>query len=94
MADFDLDALVFSAPSFPWWFGIPVCALGSDPWCEELRRIEVGLKIPDYLSRGNGGRLVDCKYAFNKFASIFGHDAVEEGGTAHGHSVEAGSHKE
>ena len=53
-----------------------MCALGGDPWCEELRRIEVGLKIPDYLSRGNGGRLVDCKHAFNNLASIFGHDAV------------------
>ena len=69
-------------------------ALGSDPWCEELRRIEVGLKIPDYLSRGNGGRLVDCKHAFDDFASVFGHDAVEGGGTAHGHSVEAEPQKE
>ena len=71
-----------------------MCALGGDPWCEELRRIEVGLKIPDYLSRGNGGRLVDCKHAFNNLASIFGHDAVEEGGTAHGHSVETGSQRQ
>ena len=90
MADLDLDALVFSASSFPWWFGISMCALGSNPWGKELRRVEVGLNIPDYLGRGNGRRLVDCKNAFDDFPCVFGHHAVEEeGGTAHGNPVEA-----
>ena len=89
MANLDLDALVFSAPSFPWWFGISMCALSSNPWSEKLRRIEVGLEISDYLSRGDGGRLVDCEHAFDDLASVLRHYAVEEeGGTAHGNSVE------
>ena len=67
-----------------------MCALGSNPWSKELRWVEVRLKIPDCLSRGNGGRLVDCKDAFNDFACVFGHHTVEEeGGTAHGNPVEA-----
>ena len=89
MADFDLDALVFSTPSFPWWFGISIGALSSNPWSKEFRRVEVGLEVPNYLSRGNGGRLVDCENAFDDLACVLGHYAVEEEGrTAHGKRVE------
>ena len=94
MADLDLDPFVFSAPSFPWWFGISMGALGSNPWSKELRRIEVGLEIPDDLCRGNGGRLVDCENALDDFAWLFGHYGFEEGdGTVHGHPVEAHSNQ-
>ena len=94
MADLDLDTLVFSAPSFPWWFGISICALGSNPWSEELRRVEMGLKVPYDLSRGNGRRLVDCENALDNFAWFFGHYGFEEGGgTVHGHQVEAHSNE-
>ena len=69
-------------------------ALGSNPWGKELRRVEVGLEIPDDLSRGYGGRLVDCEYALDNFARFFGHyGSEEEGGTVHGHPAEACSNQ-
>ena len=65
-------------------------AFSSNPWSKDFRRVEVGLEVPDYLSRGNGGKLVDCENAFDDLACVLGHYAVEEEGgrTAHGDRVE------